>query len=84
MGAVGGALPTRTLAARLGLSASALVLRLLPLEKTGLITRAVTPAGMREVALRAPGRRLLGEARETALEVCAARATAGPGKAGVA
>jgi MarR family transcriptional regulator, organic hydroperoxide resistance regulator len=80
----GGALPTRTLAARVGLSASALVLRLLPLEKTGLITRAVSQAGVREVLLRAPGRRLLAEARETAQAVCAACASAGAGEARVA
>jgi DNA-binding MarR family transcriptional regulator len=58
---------TRSLARRLGLTPSALVLRLLPLEKTGLVER--TPA--REVVLRGPGRRLLEEARETAQAICA-------------
>ena len=65
----GGALATRELAQRVGLSASALVVRLLPLEKTGLVER-VAAQGVREVRLRSPGRQLLGEARATAQHVC--------------
>ena len=67
----GGALATRSLAGRLGLRPSALVLRLLPLEKTGWLERATSGEGARSVRLRAPGRRLLVEARETAEAVCA-------------
>jgi DNA-binding MarR family transcriptional regulator len=67
----GGALATRSLAGRLGLRPSALVLRLLPLEKTGWLERATSCEGARSVRLRAPGRRLLAEARETAGVVCA-------------
>jgi DNA-binding MarR family transcriptional regulator len=69
--AAGGVLPTRELASRIGLSASALVVRLLPLEKTGLVERQTTPAGDRAVSMRGPGRRLLCEARDTAQHVCA-------------
>jgi DNA-binding MarR family transcriptional regulator len=67
----GGALATRALAGRLGLRPSALVLRLLPLEKTGWLARATAVEGTRSVLLRPPGRRLLAEARETAEAVCA-------------
>ena len=70
--AAGGAMPTRALASRMGLSASALVLRLLPLEKTGLVARAATPEGVREVILRGPGKRLVAEATDTAQDLCAA------------
>lgn len=63
--------PTRALASRLGMTASALVLRLLPLEKTGLVERVAAPQGGRCVRLRGPGRQLLREARETAQAICA-------------
>lgn len=50
--------------------ASHLLLRLLPLEKTGLVERAADNDGKRRVMLRPPGRRLLHEARDTAANVC--------------
>jgi DNA-binding MarR family transcriptional regulator len=59
------------LARLLGLSPSRLVLQLLPLEKTGLVARAPGPDGKRRVSLQPCGRRLLGEARETAAAACA-------------
>jgi DNA-binding MarR family transcriptional regulator len=59
------------LAARLGLTPSALLRRLLPLEKIGLLARHATVDGARCVVLRAGGRRLAREARATAEEVCA-------------
>lgn len=68
--AAGGALTTHALASRVGLTACALVVRLLALQKTGLIAREARQAGVREVLLRGPGARLLGEARETAQDVC--------------
>lgn len=74
--AAGGVVSTQALARRLGMSASGLVLRLLPLQKTGLVERAAAQPGVREVRLRPAGRRLLGEARETAQVVCAADAAA--------
>lgn len=64
-------LPTASLARRVGLTPSHLLLRLLPLEKVGLVARAQAAVGARTVALRAPGRQLLREARETAAAVCA-------------
>jgi DNA-binding MarR family transcriptional regulator len=51
--------------------ASHLLLRLLPLEKTGLVERAADGDGKRRVTLRAQGRRLLHEARDTAADACA-------------
>jgi DNA-binding MarR family transcriptional regulator len=66
----GGAVPGTQLARRLGLPRSHFVLQVLPLEKTGLVARTVTEGGERQVVLRAPGRRLLNEARETAAAVC--------------
>ncbi|MFC5499290.1 hypothetical protein ACFPOE_17220 [Caenimonas terrae] len=47
-----------------------LLLRLLPLEKTGLLERAADGDGKRRVTLRPPGRRLLREARDTAASAC--------------
>ena len=44
---------------------------LLPLEKTGWLERVTSGEGARSVRLRAPGRRLLAEALETAEAVCA-------------
>lgn len=69
--AAGGASSTRALAGRLGLTPSALVLRLLPLEKTGLVERVSAGEGGRRVLLRGSARGLLREARETAQVVCA-------------
>ncbi len=66
-----GSVETAALAARLGLIRSALLLRLLPLEKTGLIARETGPHGVRRVALSAGGRRLVREARATAEAACA-------------
>ena len=74
--AAGGALATTQLAQRLGLRPSPLLLRLLPLEKIGLVARNAHAAGARQVALRPSGRQLLREARETAAAVCGARAPA--------
>jgi DNA-binding MarR family transcriptional regulator len=51
--------------------ASHLLLRLLPLEKTGLVERAADGDGKRRVTLRPQGRRLLHEARDTAADACA-------------
>lgn len=67
----GGTLPSAQLASQLGLTRSHLVLRVLPLEKVGWVTRSARAEGGRTVALRAPGRGLLSEARETAAAVCA-------------
>jgi MarR family transcriptional regulator, organic hydroperoxide resistance regulator len=67
----GGAFATGELARRMGLTGSALVLQLLPLEKVGLVERQRDAAGTRRVLLRPHGARLLREARETAETVCA-------------
>ena len=64
--AAGGAAPATELARTLRTPASRLLLRLLPLEKTGLVERAADGGGRRRVALRPQGRRLLHEAQETA------------------
>lgn len=69
--AAGSALPTTELARSLRLSTSHLLLRLLPLEKTGLVERMADGDGKRRITLRAPGRRLLREARDTAKRACA-------------
>lgn len=63
-------LALRELAAPLGLGLSALVRRLGPLEKLGLLERA-GGAAARLVALRPGGRRLWAEARATAADICA-------------
>ena len=68
--AAGGTAPATQLARTLCMPASHLLLRLLPLEKTGLVQRAADDQGRRRVALRAPGRKLLHEARHTAANVC--------------
>jgi DNA-binding MarR family transcriptional regulator len=47
------------------------MLRLLPLEKTGLVERAEDGDGKRRVTLRPQGRQLLTEARSTAANACA-------------
>jgi DNA-binding MarR family transcriptional regulator len=67
----GGAAPVKALARTLCLPASHLLLRLLPLEKTGLVERAADGDGKRCVTLRPQGRRLLQEARATAADACA-------------
>ena len=66
----GGTALTKELARDLRTPASHLLLRLLPLEKTGLVERTAD-AGKRRVTLRQPGRRLLHEARDTAANICA-------------
>jgi DNA-binding MarR family transcriptional regulator len=69
--AAGGAAPAKELARTLCMPASRLLLRLLPLEKTGLVERAADSNGKRSVKLRPQGRRLLREARDTAQNACA-------------
>ena len=69
--AAGGAAPATELARTLRTPASHLLLRLLPLEKTGLVERAADGDGKRRVRLRPQGRRLLNEARDTAASACA-------------
>lgn len=64
--AAGRAAPATELARSLHTPASHLLLRLLPLEKIGLLERATDGDGQRRVTLRPPGRRLLHEARDTA------------------
>lgn len=66
----GGTAPMTELARSLGTPASQLLLRLLPLAKTGLVQRLTDGDGLRRVSLRAPGRRLLQEARDTAAHAC--------------
>jgi len=66
----GGAAPAKELARTLCMPASHLLLRLLPLEKTGLVERAADGDGKRRVTLRPQGRRLLHEARDTAAHAC--------------
>ena len=66
-----GAAPATELARTLCMPASHLLLRLLPLEKTGLVERAEDAEGKRRVMLRPQGRRRLREARDTAATVCA-------------
>ena len=65
-----GSMEAAALATRLGLTRSALLLRLLPLEKIGLVTRD-NAGGARSVVLRAGGRRVVREARPTAEAACA-------------
>ena len=65
----GGTAPATQLARTLCTPASRLLLRLLPLEKTGLVERAADGDGKRRVTLRPQGRRLLREARDTAANV---------------
>ena len=69
--AAGGAVPATELARTLCTPASRLLQRLLPLEKIGLVERAVHGDGKRRVMLRPQGRRQLREARETAANACA-------------
>lgn len=69
--AAGGASPTKALARTLCMPASHLLLRLLPLEKTGMLGRIAGNDGKRRVTLRPQGRQLLTEARSTAANACA-------------
>ena len=69
--AAGGAAPVTALARTLRTPASHLLLRLRPLEKTGLVERVADGDGKRRVTLRPQGRRLLHEARDTAAHACA-------------
>ena len=64
------ATPAKELARTLCMPASQLLLRLLPLEKIGLVERAADSNGKRCVKLRPQGRRLLREARDTAQNAC--------------
>ncbi len=71
--APGGCLPVADLARPLGLRRSAVVRMLLPLEKTGLLQRETCAgSGVRRVAVRPAGRRVLQEALVTAEQVCTA------------
>jgi len=58
------------LAAALGTSRSALLRRVRPLEKTGLVSCDGSVAG-RRITLRAPGHALVGIAGDTVVRVCA-------------
>lgn len=69
--AADGAAPAMALARTLRTPASHLLLRLLPLEKTGLVARVSDGDGKRRVTLRPQGRRRLHEARYTAANACA-------------
>lgn len=69
--ATGGAVPALELARTLRTPASRLLQRLLPLEKIGLVERAVDGDGKRRVRMRPQGLRQLREARETAANACA-------------
>jgi DNA-binding MarR family transcriptional regulator len=69
--AAGGVSSATDLARSLRMPASQLLLRLLPLEKTGLVQRVAEGDGKRRVTLRLQGRRLLNEARDTAAHACA-------------
>ena len=69
--AAGGAAPATELARTLRMPASHLLLRLLPLEKTGMVERVAGNDGKRRVTLRPQGRQLLTEARSTAANACA-------------
>ena len=69
--AAGGAATAKALARTLCMPASHLLLRLLPLEKTGLVERAEDAEGKRRVMLRPQGRRRLRAARASAALVCA-------------
>ena len=62
--------PAKELARTLCMPASQLLLRLLPLEKIGLVERAADSNGNRRVKLRPQGRRLLHEAQYTAENDC--------------
>lgn len=66
-----GSVDAAALAARLGRTRTALLLQLLPLEKTGLLAREAGASGARCVVLRPGGSRLVREARISAEAACA-------------
>lgn len=66
----GGTALASELARTLSTPASRLLLRLLPLEKTGLVERAADRDVKSRVTLRPQGRRRLHEAHETAARGC--------------
>jgi DNA-binding MarR family transcriptional regulator len=66
----GGAAPATELARTLRTPASHLLLRVLPMEKIGLVQRIADCDGQRRIALRPQGQRLLREARDTAAAAC--------------
>lgn len=67
----GAGLAPAELVGLLGVPASAVLRRLVPLEKIGLVARAaVTAPTPRQMALRPAGLRLLREAEATAAQVC--------------
>jgi DNA-binding MarR family transcriptional regulator len=72
-GSAAGRLPMNALRRPSGLQGSALLRRVLPLEKVGLVERQVDAAGERALVLRPAGRQLCAEARETAAALCAQR-----------
>ena len=67
----GGVVPAAALGHTLHTPALRLLQRLLPLEKIGLVARAVDGDGKRCIALRPQGRQRLHEARDTAANACA-------------
>ena len=67
----GGTASATELAGTLCMPASQLLLRLLPLEKIGLVERVADGKGKRRVTLRPQGKRRLDEARDTAASACA-------------
>lgn len=64
--------PTAALADAMGVRAARLVLQVMPLEKLGLVRRTMREDGVRCIETLPGGRRLRGEARETAAHACAA------------
>lgn len=69
--AAGGTATATALARTLCTRPSQLLLRLLPLEKSGLLERVADSSSKRHFTLRQQGRRLLSEARETAANASA-------------
>ena len=70
--AAGAAVPAEELARTLCMPASHLLLRVLPLQKIGLVERTADNNGKRRVRLRPQARTLLREAEDTAQKACAA------------
>lgn len=68
--ATGGSLSTAQLAQTLSVPRTRILLQLIPLEKIGLAVRIADADGSRRVVIRPNGRRLLNEARETAVPLC--------------
>lgn len=73
LGAMGDRAPTGAVADAMGVRAARLVLQVMPLEKLGLLRRAVREDGARCIEVLPGGRRLRSEARETAESACAQR-----------